>query len=302
MRIRNLGYTFKLAFQGIVRNGFMSLASMLVLVSCLIVLGCTYLLTVNIDYNIKQLTGYNKIVAFVAEDAEDYEVANLLTKIETIPNVQTVTLITKEEALEGYKEEFGDFTYLFDMFNEQNPLKDSFEITYTEGASVDTVSTIIFHLEELESEGIVKVKNRQDIAQKLDDLKDVVSMVLTWLTILLFIISFLVVMNTVRLSVFARRDEIAIMRSVGATRLFVALPFLIEGTILGIISAALSFTAIYFLYGAITAQVLGVGGYEFVHVLPFARFQWLIAIAFVVIAFVTGVIAGSAALRRQGKV
>ncbi len=301
MRIRNLGYVFRLAFQGIFRNGFMSFASILVLICCLVVTGSTYVLTENITYNIDQLSGYNKIVCFVKEDAAEFELASLQEKIEKIGNVSEVRLITKDEALKSYEEEYGDFSYLFDMFEEDNPLKDSFEVTYKEGISLKEINTLVNSLENLEEDGIVKINNRQDITKKLDDLKNVISIVLTWLTILLFVISFFVVMNTIRLSVFSRREEIAIMHYVGATRFFVALPFLIEGTVLGLFSAAIAYGVQYFLYGALSAEVLGIGENGFVTVLPFEKFQWILAIIFAAVSVATGLVAGFAALRGDKK-
>ncbi len=299
MTLRNLGYVFKLAFQGIFRNSVMSLASLLVLISCLVVTGTTYVLSENIEYNINQLSGYNKIVAFVKADAEDFELKDLQNKISSIPNVAQVDLITKEAALESYQNEYGDFDYLFDMFQADNPLKDSFEITYRDGASVDEVDTIVYQIQQLEKDGIVKINNRQDIAQKLTDLKNIVSLILTWLTLLLFVISVFVVTNTVRLAVFARRDEISIMRNVGATRTFVSMPFLLEGTILGLISAVISYFGLVFLYGGITDQLTGFSETKFIEVLPFEQFRLVLIIVFAAIAVFTGLVSGLVALRRQ---
>lgn len=299
MTIRNLGYVFKLAFQGIFRNSVMSFASLLVLICCLIVSGSTYVLSENIEYNINQLSGYNKIVAFVKEDAQDFEVTNLQNKISSIENVAEVKLITKEEALASYEEEYGEFDYLFEMFEADNPLKDSFEITYRDGADVDEVDTIVYQIQQLENEGIVKINNRQDIAQRLTDLKNIVSLVMTILTILLFVISVFVVTNTVRLAVFARRDEISIMRNVGATRTFVSLPFLLEGMILGLISAVISYFGLVFVYQWISEQLLGFSETGFVQVLPFEGFSIVLIIVFAAIALFTGMVSGFVALRRQ---
>lgn len=299
MIFRNLNYVFKLAFQGIFRHGVMSLASLLVLISCLVVSGTTYVLSENIEYNIDQLTGYNKIVAFVKEDAEDFELSNLQNKISSIDKVEDVLLITKEQALAEYEQEYGEFSYLFDMFDAENPLKDSFEITYVDGSSAQDVQTIVYQLEQLDDEGIVKINNRQDIAQKLTDLKNIVSLVLTWLTILLFVISVFVVTNTIRLAVFARRDEIFIMRNVGATRSFVSFPFLLEGTILGLISAGISYGALVLLYDVIAAELASFAEGQFVEVLPFENFSLVLVFVFVGIAIFTGLISGLVALRPQ---
>ena len=299
MTIKNLGYVIKLAFQGIFRNSVMSLASLLVLISCLVVTGTTYVLSENIEYNIDQLSGYNKIVAFVKQDAEEFELKDLQNRIESIEDVAEVRLITKDEALDSYQEEYGDFEYLFEMFEAENPLKDSFEITYRDGATADEVGTIVYQIQQLEKDGIVKINNRQDIAQKLTDLKNIVSLILTWLTVLLFVISVFVVTNTVRLAVFARRDEISIMRNVGATRTFVSMPFLLEGTILGLISAVISYFGLVFLYQGITEQLTGFAESQFIEVLPFDHFRIILVVVFAAIAVFTGLISGIVALRRQ---
>ncbi len=297
MTLRNLGYVIKLAFQGIFRNSVMSFASLLVMISCLIVTGTTYLLSENIDYNIQLLTGYNKIVAFVEKDADEFQLTDLESKIKSIPNVTDAVKVTKEQALEEYQAEYGDFEHLFAMFEKDNPLKDSFEITYASDSTPEDIETIVFHLNQLD--GIEKVNNRQDIAQKLTDLKNIVSLVLGWLTILLFVISVFVVTNTVRLAVFARRDEISIMRNVGATRTFVSMPFLLEGMILGLLSAGVSYGSLYFLYQAIVEQITTTAEWQFIEVLPFKEFYLVLLVVFAAIALFTGFISGFVALRRQ---
>lgn len=300
MTLKNFGYVIKLAFQGIFRNSVMSFASLLVLISCFLVTGATYVLSENIEYNINQLSGYNKIVAFAKNDVTEFELSSLKQKIESIDNVAEVVLITKAQALDSYEEKYGkDFDVLFDSFGEDNPLKDSFEISYADGASVDEVETIVYEIRQLESEGIVKINNRHDIAQKLTDLKNIVSLVLACLTILLFVISVFVVTNTVRLAVFARKDEISIMRNVGATRTFVAMPFFLEGVILGLASGAVSFFGIQYLYHVVAQSVASFSETQSIEVLPFANFQWILLVVFGAIILFTGFISGFVALRRQ---
>lgn len=300
MTLKNFGYVIKLAFQGIFRNSVMSFASLLVLISCFLVTGATYVLSENIEYNINQLSGYNKIVAFAKNDVTEFELSSLKQKIESIDNVAEVVLITKAQALDSYEEKYGkDFDVLFDSFGEDNPLKDSFEISYADGASVDEVETIVYEIRQLESEGIVKINNRHDIAQKLTDLKNIVSLVLACLTILLFVISVFVVTNTVRLAVFARKDEISIMRNVGATRTFVAMPFFLEGVILGLASGTVSFFGIQYLYHVVAQSVASFSETQSIEVLPFANFQWILLVVFGAIILFTGFISGFVALRRQ---
>ena len=300
MTLKNFGYVIKLAFQGIFRNSVMSFASLLMLISCFLVTASTYLLSENIGYNIDQLSGYNKIVAFAKNDSTEPQLDALKKKLESIENVDTVLLISKEDALVSYSEKYGkNFEELFESFNKENPLKPSFEISYREGASVEEVETIVYEIRQLESEGIVKVNNRHDIAQKLTDLKNIVSTVLACLTLLLFVVSLFVVTNTVRLAVFARRDEISIMRNVGATRTFVAMPFLLEGIILGLFAGAISYLGIWYLYRLIVQNVATFAELQSVTILPFHQFQYVILIAYAAIILFTGLISGFVALRRQ---
>ncbi len=300
MTLKNFGYVIKLAFQGIFRNSVMSFASLLMLISCFLVTASTYLLSENIGYNIDQLSGYNKIVAFAKNDSTEPQLDALKKKLQSIENIDEVVLISKDEALTSYSEKYGkNFEELFASFNKENPLKPSFEISYREGASVDEVETIVYEIRQLENEGIVKVNNRHDIAQKLTDLKNIVSTVLVCLTLLLFVISVFVVTNTVRLAVFARRDEISIMRNVGATRTFVAMPFLLEGIILGLIAGAISYFGVWYLYRLIVQNISTLAQMQSITILPFYQFQYIILIAYGAIVLFTGFISGFVALRRQ---
>lgn len=296
MKIRryNLVYFLKLAFNGIFRNGVMTIASVIVLVSCLLVTGTSWLLIKNIDVNLDELEGYNKIVVFVNQDADDYLVSEIGDKLKALDGVTDVVYQSKDDALQELIDQYGAETEIFEMFRNDNPLKDEYSVSYNDSSKVDT---LVYQIEQID--GIAKVNNRRDVALKIDRLKSIVQLVFTWLLVLLFMVSLFVIMNTVKLNIFARREEIAIMKYVGATRIYVGLPYILEGIIIGLFASTGSFFLQWYLYQHYAVELLG--SYNVLTVLPFESVRLTLIIIFAVIGIGTGIFASAISLRKYNK-
>ena len=300
-RFYNVSYVIRLAFQGIFRNGLMSLATIIVLTSALLVTGCTWALKVNLDHNLKEINSYNKIVVFVSKETEDHTVALLKEKIEKIPSVESVEHITKDDVLRKLFESYGDYGDILQMYDDDNPCKDELVITYSDSSRVNDITYQINYMnEEEETMGSVdKINDRREVALKIDEIKDVAGLIFTWLMILLLVVSVFIIMNTIKLAVHSRREEISIMRYVGASGSYVAFPFVLEGMVLGVFASGIAFGLLYYIYKIFAVNILGGSG--LITILPFASILYEIIIAFAVIGIGLGIVGSLISLRKYNK-
>ena len=301
MRLYNIVYFFKRAFQGIVRHGLMSLAAIIVLASSILVMGCAWALKVNAEHNLEEINGYNKIVVFIDKDAPDHTIALLKEKIEGLESVESVEHITKEQVLADLFKQYGDYSDILDMYNADNPCKDELIITYTDPSKVDTIVHFIERMSSQEEtlNSVAKVNSRKEVAEKIDSIKNAVSLILTWLMVLLAVVSVFIIMNTIKLAVAYRSEEIRIMRYIGASGFFVAFPFVLEGIILGLASSGIAYGLQYYIYQIFAINILG--GIGILDVLPFASMWKLLLIAFLAIGVGLGVIGSLISLRKYNK-
>lgn len=294
MRRYRLGYFLGQAFRGLWRNGIMTVASVTVLMSCLVVMGSFALLIFNIDTNLENLGLLNEIVVFVDETKTDEEVAEIEAKIRSLDNVAEVEFISKEEALLQESEQYAEYAGLYDMLAEDNPLRDEFRIKYEDNS---VVSTLVYQLGQID--GIAKINNRLDLAVSIEKVKSSISLVLVWFMVILLAVSVFVIINTIKLAVHARRAEITIMRYIGASDWFVVLPFVFEGIIIGIISSVFAFFIEWYMYSYVIKMIDG--SFDFIEMLSFGDISGLVAVSFLGIGIVTGIIGSTISTRKHLK-
>ena len=300
-RISNLFYFFRLAFQGIVRNSLMSAATVFVLTSALLVSGSTWLLSENLNYNLQEINTYNKVVVFVSKSTDDYTTRLLKEKIEKLDSVESVQWVTKDEVLENLFEDYGDYGDILQMYDDDNPLKDELVITYSDSSKVNDIAYQIRNMNEQDDTlgAVDKINDRREVAEKIDEIKNIASLVSSWLLILLLVVSVFIVMNTIRLAVASRSEEIFIMRCVGASGFFVSFPFLLQGMLLATFSAVIAYLLQYYIYSVFVMDVLGGSG--LITIIPFMDFAKVLAIAFPAIAAFLAIIGSWFSLRKYNK-
>ena len=285
----NLFYFIAEAFKGLKRNGVMTFASIAVLLSCLLVIGGFSLLVLNINVNLEQLGTLNEIVVFCEPDATEDEISSVESAISSLDNIATLTHSTKSEQLAHLREESPDL--YGDITDEENPLSDSFTITYKDNSGVTDLD---YRLHQIE--GIRKVKNTLEVATTIENLKNGVMLIFIWFLAILFVVSIFIIINTIKLTVFSRRREISIMRYIGATGWFITLPFIFEGTIIGLVSGS----AAYFIlkYGYIYIVNNAAAGLQMITTISFADISSLVLGAALGIGVATGVIGGSISIAK----
>ena len=295
MRMYNIGYFFSQAFKGIWRNGLMSLAAITVLLSCLVLMGSFSLLVYNVNVNIEEVAKLNEIVVIVDTAATDEEVEALSAKIHALDNVSNVVFVSKEEGLESERSRYEEYSYLFEEIAEENPLPDVFKITYEDNSRV---ANLVYALGKFDH--VSKVNNRTDIANDIESIKSGVSFIFIWFLAILFVVSIFIIINTIKIGVESRSREISAMRYIGATNFFMTTPFIIEGVIIGLVSAGIGYVLQSTLYNAIQNAMSG--EYKMIAVAPFADVQMAILLGFVIIGGLAGTVGSGISLRRYMKV
>ena len=291
----SLSFFLGQAFKSFWRNGVMSFASVAVLLSLLVVLGSFGLLLINIDANLDNIASLNEIMVYCEYDLDEDAVKSVQKEIEALSNIAEVKHISKAESLEKMKEESGEYADLYEDINEENnPLCDSFEVIYA-----DNNETSVFNLEsELRNiEGVRKINSVYQIAKTIDSVKNGVMLICVWFLVILFIVSIFVIINTIKLAVYARRHEISVMRYVGATNAFIVTPFIFEGALIGLLASALAFGIQTYIYT--TIEKMAVSDMQMITVLKFSDIWWMTAIAFAAIGIITGIIGSVASIRKN---
>ncbi len=260
MSISGFRYLTKQGMGNIARNKLMSFASIGVLTACLVITGIAALMSLNVGKFVDYLGAQNKVIVYLKLDADDTTIESAKQAIGGVSNILGSTYVSKEDALNetkswisGYDD--GAYANVLDGYEgENNPLYASFRVT------VDDLSKIKDTVEELSKlPGVDFVDAPSDLAGTLVSLKRAVNIGGWGLVSVLAAVSLVVIHNTIRITVFARRKEINIMKFVGATNGFIRLPFLVEGTAIGLISAVLAFGVVSGAYIGILEAVAHAG-------------------------------------------
>lgn len=290
MRIDTFRYLFKDGFRNLSQNAFMTIASVLVLVSCLLLTGSAYLVYENVEHGFEWAYQQNVVVAYAESSATDEQTNTIQQTLKAMDNVADVSFISKEDLLQRYQEEFGDL--LEDLEND-NPLQDAFVISFTDLSLFDgTVSAI------KKVAGIETVDYDQALSKSLVSIRDTVLTVGSWVIALLLIVSLFIIANTIKLTVYSRRLEISIMRSVGATHSFIRFPFMVEGVMLGCIAAVLSYGLVWLLYVVLGNNFTFGANFS---LLPFAAVWWQLLLGFVVGGMFIGMLGSTISIGRYLK-
>ena len=247
MKLRNLRYFIKEAFKSLVKNRLMTVASILTVASCMLILTVSYCLAMNINHLMSQFQDTMGLSVFLCEDLSADEINNLYNKVLNMEHVRRVNYIDKDEALRNFLAtlELDEEDDLFDALLIDNPLRHSFEI---ELHSNRFQSQIINALEAMEDEGVVNIRHEEQFVALLISINNAVSIVGTAFTLSLGLISIVLIMNTIKLTVNSRRFEIGIMKYVGATDGFIRWPFIIEGILIGMIGSSIPVSLCWYGY------------------------------------------------------
>ena len=300
MKGTSLKYLTHEGFRNVWVNRLMSLASVTVLMACLIIMGAGIMIYFNINNVVDKVQSQNVVMVYVADDASEDETTQIGTSLKGISNVESCEFVPKEVAFQEQIQSMGGDAALFEGFDEI-PLPDAYKVTVKDLSQFENTVSQIKQINKVDS-----VRENSDLASKLLSLRHAVSIVSVGLVIMLFLVALFIISNTIRITMFSRKLEISIMKAVGATNWFIRWPFMIEGMMLGTISGIVSLGVLWGLYAVaekVFAQTLSLIGFSLV---PFSEYWWQILLVFVAIGLFTGgfgsLVSMAKYLKEQGSV
>ena len=300
MKGTSLKYLTHEGFRNVWVNRLKSLASVTVLMACLIIMGAGIMIYFNINNVVDKVQSQNVVMVYVADDASEDETTQIGTSLKGISNVESCEFVPKEVAFQEQIQSMGGDAALFEGFDEI-PLPDAYKVTVKDLSQFENTVSQIKQINKVDS-----VRENSDLASKLLSLRHAVSIVSVGLVIMLFLVALFIISNTIRITMFSRKLEISIMKAVGATNWFIRWPFMIEGMILGTISGIVSLGVLWGLYAVaekVFAQTLSLIGFSLV---PFSEYWWQILLVFVAIGLFTGgfgsLVSMAKYLKEQGSV
>ena len=294
MRMSRFFFLIGQGFKNIFTHGFMSFASVAVITACLFIMGCFSLLTLNIDNMIAEMQSQNRVIAYVDEALSEDEARALESKVSKVANIETCEFVTREEAMTSFESD-----YDADLF--ENIDSSVFRHRYV--LSLTDLSLMQETKADLEGiDGIADVRAHLDYAEKFVTLRNIVSIVSVILVVTLFVVSLFIMTNTIKLATFTRREEIAIMRMVGATNGFIRLPFVVEGLVLGALGGAVAYGLVALVYHLATQKLLAAMAFGFVVLVPFSTVALPLLGVFLGVGILVGVLGGVSAIRNYLKV
>ena len=291
MAKHNFGYFAHEGLSNMFSHGFMSFAAIGITVACLLIMGTFTLVAVNANGLLEDLEQENEILAYVDDTYTEAESKALQKELEAVPNVASATYISKRQATEDFAAKYPDE----ELFQGLDPeiFRDRYAIKVADlerqGETVEQIQSI---------PGIAKISAHEEIAGGFVTVRNVATVVCVALIAILFVVSVFIISNTIKLTTFDRRDEIAIMRMVGATNGFIRWPFVYEGFLFGILGAVIAFFLQWGLYEAVSRGVANNDTLQLIRIIPFEQLWAPVAEVFAGAGIIIGVGGSLSAIRK----
>ncbi|MEG1426267.1 MAG: permease-like cell division protein FtsX [Oscillospiraceae bacterium] len=293
--MKSTGYLFKEGIKSLWKNRTMSIASIAVLVSCLLLTGIAILVSLNMESTMKSIEGNNSVTVYLKDGVPQLETVQIGEKLRHLDNIATCGFIAKDDALKNIMEGLGDDgTILNGLNGSDNFLPDAFEISMKDLTKYDDTIAEIKAMD-----GVEKCTDYSDIADKLNNLDVLIRYCSIGLVAILGVVSLFIISNTVKVTMFSRRVEINIMKSVGATNWFVRIPFIVEGMLIGLISGAVSGTILFFAYEKVTQAIAGI--VPFLSIVDISPYSWYIFGGYATLGALFGLMGGIISIGRYLK-
>ena len=291
MRLNNIGYLLKEGFKGIFTHGFMSFAAVCVTVACLVIVGSFSILAYNLDVMVEDLNQTSEILVYVDQELSDAEARSIGTKINLLDNVLQSTFVSREEALEDFiTDHDGDSAF---SGVQASDLRHRYVVVLENNLQMKQTD------EQLKAlPGVAKTKAAYELAEGFTTIQSVLHMVSYAVIAVLLVVSLLIISNTVKLAMYDRKDEIAIMKMVGATNGFIRLPFIVEGFTLGMIGAILAFGLEWAGYDALVQRIGSVDSLQLFDLVPFQELLIPMVIVFAGAGMFVGIVGSWTSIRK----
>ena len=298
MRFNVFSYLIKEGFKSTFKQKKMTSASIIIMCATMFIFGLFFVIGENVNSIITQLENEQGIQIFIDEDATDEEIQTLGNQIRAINGVNRVTFVSKEDALNSMKTTLGDES-LFEGWDEENPFPASYFVTLTDLSLNEQVQTEINKLDNVD-----EIESQNTTINRLRSLANGIQITTVVILALLIIISIFIIAYTIKLTVHARRKEISIMKYVGATNGFIRGPFIVEGIIIGVISAIITLVILGLAYNAVMSKI---GGSVLIQemgfgLLSFSDMFYLVLTVYLILGVGIGVLGSVISMRKYLKV
>ena len=291
MKMNNFGYLIKEGIRSIFSHGLMSFASVCVTVACMIIVGSFSILMYNLNIMVTELNQTNEVICYVDSAYTDAEAKSVHSRINMIDNVFRADYVSREQALEEFVEDH-DNDAAFQGVDPQD-LRHRIVVVLEDNSRMEETVAL---LEQVD--GVAMIDAEFELAEGFTTISSVLGLVSTGIIVILLIVSLLIISNTVKLAMYDRKNEIAIMKMVGATNGFIRFPFVVQGFFLGIIGAALAFGVEWFLYDGLVKKINEVDALGLFNFVPFNELLLPMVIVFGAAGLFVGIFGSISAIRK----
>ncbi len=291
MKLNNLGYLIKEGIRGIFLHGFMSFAAVCVTVACLLIVGTFSSLVYNLNIMVEDLNKTNEVLAYVDENLSDADARSVGTQINRLDNISKAEFVSREQALEEFIADYEN-PEAFEG-TDAKTLEHRYVIVLEDNRLLDETVAALQNIA-----GVVDVVAFKELAEGFSTIQDALHLVSVVVISVLLVVSLLIISNTVKLAMYDRREEIAIMKMVGATNGFIRLPFVVEGFVLGMLGAGIAFGLEWVMYDALVGRIAAVDSLQLFNFVPFAQLLGPMIATFVAAGLFVGVIGSWTSIRK----
>ncbi|MCQ2459865.1 MAG: permease-like cell division protein FtsX [Ruminococcus sp.] len=300
MKISGFRYLVNQGFENVWKNKMMAFATFCVVLISLILVGVAGLFYVNLNSMIAGLGSQNEIAVIMELNTSEKQIKAAEESIREIVNVDTVTFISKEDALERQRESLPNAEKIFNNYigEDASFMPDGFSVTVNNN---DIIADTIEQISGIK--GVQNASSSPQVAEFLKELRNVVTLIAGAIIIALIIVSLIIISNTTKASVFSRREEIQIMKYVGATDSFIRMPFFIEGMVTGFIAGVSAFFTTWILYRAVYRMIIGqsvlMTTFGVKSLIPFGQIRLSLLVAYIVAGSLIGAIGSVISTRKH---
>ena len=291
MKINNFGYLVKEGIRGIFLHGFMSFAAVCVTVACLLIVGSFSMLTYNVNIMVEDLNKTNEVLVYIDSSLSEAEARSISSKFVYIDNIARADFVTREQALEDFIADHEDSDALSGV--EASDLRHRYVITLENN---ELMKQTVSQLEKIP--GVAKINASYELAEGFVTIQKVLHIASIAVIAVLLVVSLLIISNTVKLAMYDRKEEIAIMKMVGATNGFIRLPFVVEGFTLGMVGAAAAFGLEWLLYDAMLVQLKSADTLQLFNFVPFQQLLVPMIITFAAAGLFVGIVGSWTSIRK----
>ncbi len=249
----SLGYFLKETLHSLVRNKFMAVASVLTVTLSMFILGVFLAVVLNMNHMAGYLESQVEMSVYLKDGLTTEQVMGVGRRLKALPELSNLSFTNKDQAMEEFRERLGDQAGILDAVN-GNPLPSSYQLSFSDPEALKSAAAAVAKYEEVES-----VQYGQDIIEQLYKVSQAIRVSGIVLIVFLAGAELFIISNTIRLTVFARRREIQIMKYVGATNSFIRWPFLFEGMIIGLVGSGIASAVLWELYKVMLDEAAAAG-------------------------------------------